>query len=272
MSVPKEDFRFVADLLVARLGIKLEDDKGYLVEARLEQLAARQGLSGVPEVIAGMRRDPRGRLAADALEALTTNETYFFRDGTPFAALAEKVLPDLIEKRKARRTLNIWSAACATGQEPFTIAMVLKESFPQLAGWTVRIFASDISAAALERARRGVYNAAEMARGLSPERQARHFTREGESWTLREGIREAVHFFPMNLCEAWPALPRQDVIFLRNVLIYFPDDRKKEILAKAKSLLEPDGYLYLGPAETTYRIEDRFRKLEGDRSGCFRPL
>jgi chemotaxis protein methyltransferase CheR len=273
MSVSAEDFRFVADLLLARLGIKLEDDKGYLVEARLEQVALRKGLTGgATEIIGGIRRDPGSRQTGEALEALTTNETYFFRDDLPFKTLRDKVLPDLIEKRKQRKALNIWSGACSTGQEPYSIAITLKEGFSRLSDWNIQILASDISASVLAKARSGAYTATDVARGLAPDLQTKYFARKKDDWILREDIRNAVRFFSMNLCENWLAFPKLDVIFLRNVLIYLPDDRKRAILAKVKSLLEPDGYLFLGPAETTYRIEDSFRKLEGDRAGCFRPL
>jgi chemotaxis protein methyltransferase CheR len=272
MSLGAEDFRFVRDLLEARIGIRLEDDKAYLVEARLEQVAARKGLPGPAAVIQALRREPGGPLAGESLEALTTGETYFFRDGSPFQVLREKVLPELIARRGSRKVLNVWSAACSTGQEPYSIAITWKEAFPHLADWTLNILASDISSAALAKAREGVFTATDVARGLSPGHKARYFAPRGEHWALREDIRASVHFFSMNLCDPWPALPRQDVILLRNVLIYLSDERKKAVLAKAKALLEPDGFLYLGPAETTYRLEDRFRKLEGDRSGCFRPV
>lgn len=273
MTLAPEDFRFVCDLLLARLGIKLEGDKGYLVEARMEQVAARKGMAGGPAaVIQALRREPNGVLAGEALEALTTGETYFFRDGSPFLALREKVLPELLARRRNRKVLNIWSAACSTGQEPYSVAITWKEAFPHMADWTCNILASDISSAALAKAREGVFTATDVGRGLSPELKARYFVPSGGLWAVREDIRASVRFFSMNLCDAWPALPRQDVILLRNVLIYLSDERKKAVLAKAKALLEPDGFLYLGPAETTYRIEDRFRKLEGDRSGCFRPV
>jgi chemotaxis protein methyltransferase CheR len=273
MMVSPGDFRYIADLLLAKLGIKLEEDKGYLVEARLEQVALKRGLAGgAPEIIGEIRRDPGGRHTGEALEALTTNETYFFRDGLPFKTLQEKVLPDLFEKRKQRKTINIWSAACSTGQEAYSIAITLKEALIGRPDWNVQILASDVSASVLSKARSGAYTGTDVARGLTPELQGRYFTKKGDDWILREDIRNSVRFFSMNLCETWLAFPKLDVIFLRNVLIYLPDDRKRAILAKAKSLLEPDGYLFLGPAETTYRIEDRFRKLEGDRAGCFRPL
>lgn len=271
-SISDADFAWVATLLRQRLGIRLESDKGYLVEARFRRIYERLGMATLAEFVAHLRKGCPEPLLLEALEAMTTNETYFFRDQAPFEVLRGQALPALVAARKGERALNIWSAACATGQEPYSIALTLKEGFPQLGDWNVQITATDVAAGVLDRARAASYTAAETGRGLPPELLRKWFAPEGQSWRLREEVRRMVRFWPANLCREWPALPRMDVIFLRNVLIYMDESDKRSILARAHRLLRPDGYLFLGAAESTYNLSDLFRRAEWNVSGCFRPI
>jgi chemotaxis protein methyltransferase CheR len=272
VGISQGDFDFVARLVSLRLGIRLEKDKGYLVESRFRRICERLGLRTVGELVDRLRAGSSEALVNEALEALTTNETYFFRDGTPFEALKGRVLPALVEARRGDRALNVWSAACATGQEPYSIAMAIREAFPQLSDWNVQIFATDVANAVLEKARSGLFSQAEVGRGLSPDLLRKYFAPEGQAWRLREETRRMVKFWPLNLCRDWPVFPRMDVIFLRNVLIYMDEPEKRSILARAHKLLRPDGFLFLGAAESTFNLADFFRRMDADVSGCFRPI
>ena len=272
MGISAADFEYVAGLVRQRLGIRLEPDKGYLVESRFGRICERMGLRSVGELVDRLRGGAPESLMAEAMEAMTTNETYFFRDGTPFEVLRDKVLPRLLEAKRGERSLNIWSAACATGQEPYSIAITLKEGFPQLADWNVQIFASDVAKAVLEKAGAGLFTQAEANRGLAPELLRRYFASEGQAWRLREEIRRMVKFWPVNLSREWPVLPRMDIIFLRNVLIYMDEASKRSIMTRAHGLLRPDGFLFLGAAESTFNLADLFRRTEWEVSGCFRPV
>jgi chemotaxis protein methyltransferase CheR len=272
VGISAADFEYVAGLVRQRLGIRLEPDKGYLVESRFGRICERMGLRSVGELVDRLRGGAPESLMAEAMEAMTTNETYFFRDGTPFEVLRDKVLPRLLEAKRGERSLNIWSAACATGQEPYSIAITLKEGFPQLADWNVQIFASDVAKAVLEKAGAGLFTQAEANRGLAPELLRRYFAPEGQAWRLREEIRRMVKFWPVNLSREWPVLPRMDIIFLRNVLIYMDEASKRSIMTRAHGLLRPDGFLFLGAAESTFNLADLFRRTEWEVSGCFRPV
>lgn len=272
MAISLADFEFVAGLVHRRLGIHLEKDKGYLVESRFRRIYERLGLRSVGEFVDRLRAGAPEAILTEAMESLTTNETYFFRDGTPFEVLRDKVLPKLLEARRAERALNIWSAACATGQEPYSIVLALREGFPQLSDWNVQVFATDVSNGVLEKAREGLFTQAEVNRGLTPDMLRKHFVAEGQGWRLRNDHRRMVKFWPVNLCREWPVFPKMDVIFLRNVLIYMDEASKRSILVRARQLLRPDGFLFLGAAESTFNLADFFRRTEWEVSGCFRPV
>lgn len=272
LGISTSDFDFVAELVHKRLGIRLERDKGYLVESRFRRIYERLGLGTIAEFVERLRAGSPEALLSEAMESLTTNETYFFRDGTPFEVLREKVLPRLLEARRGERAINIWSAACATGQEPFSIVIALRDGFPQLSDWSVQVFATDVANGVLEKAREGLFTQAEVNRGLTPELLRKYFSPEGQGWRLREDYRRSVKFWPVNLCREWPVLPKMDVIFLRNVLIYMDEASKRSILSRARQLLRPDGFLFLGAAESTFNLSDFFRRTEWEVSGCFRPV
>lgn len=269
MSLAAAAFDHIRGLVRARSAIVLDDGKEYLVEARLSPIARALGVAGVNELSA-LLTPARPDLVEEVVQAMTTNETSFFRDLHPFEALRDQVLPPLLERRRPERTLRIWCGACSSGQEPYTIAMLLREHFPELAGWQVTILATDLSLAMLERAKAACYRQLEVNRGLSSQQLLKFFERSGLDWRLKPEIRGMVQFQPLNLTSTFSGMPRFDVVFLRNVLIYFDVDMKRQILGKVRAQLQPDGYLFLGGAETTMNIDSAFERAPFDRAGCYR--
>lgn len=253
-EVGNDAFTFFRDFVRARSAIVLSDEKRYLVEARLSPVARRAGLAGLDDLVRAMRSRTDPSLETAVLDAMTTNETSFFRDRTPFEALREQVIPDRIARNAQRRQLAVWSAACSTGQEPYSLAMLLDASFPELAGWKIDVLATDISVAALAKAREGRFSALEINRGLPASHLLTYFAREGADFRIADRIRSRVRFEQMNLAEPWPFVPSQDVILLRNVLIYFDAPTRQQILAAVRAHLRPGGYLLLGAAETTREL------------------
>jgi chemotaxis protein methyltransferase CheR len=204
------------------------------------------------------------------IEALATYETTFFRDVYPFEALKDFIIPELIERRKGDRSINIWSAACSSGQEPYSIAMLIREHFPMLASWNMRLIASDFSSKILARARNGRYNQLEVNRGLGETLRNKYFEQLNNEWLLKEDIGRMVEFHQLNLIQSWSSLPPMDIIFMRNVLIYFDTQTKKAILGKVRQLLRPDGYLFLGGGETTLNLDDSFERVQFNKSVCYK--
>lgn len=193
-----------------------------------------------------------------------------FRDRHPFETLKQSILPKLIEQRSQVRSLHIWSAACSYRREPYSIAILLREHFPMLKDWTIRIIASDFSTKVLERAKQGRYGQLEISRGLSPLLRQKYFHKQPEGWQINPKIRQSVESYPINLIRPWPMLPAMDVIFLRNVLIYFDLETKRRVLQHIRQQLRSEGYLFLGGGETTFNVDDRFEPLYVDRSICHR--
>lgn len=265
----EQDFDYVRRLLQDRSAIVLEADKHYLVESRLLPLQRQLQLNSIAELIAHLRASPSNGLHTQVVEAMVTTETSFFRDLHPFESLRKAVLPELIQKRRNERQLNIWCAASSTGQEPYSLALLLREHFPELALWKVLLLATDLSREVLSRARAGRYNQIEVNRGLPAALLVKHFRQQGATWQLNDDIRGMVEFRELNLARAWPALPRMDLIFLRNVMIYFDVPTKKAILGRVASLLRPDGYLLLGGAETTFNLHDSYRRIEHLKAGFY---
>lgn len=266
-----DEFHFFTGLLEKQAGIVLEPGKEYLVEARLAPVAREHGLASVGALLQHLRFNPPGRAHWQAVEALTTNETSFFRDEHPFNALREVVLPDLLARRASSRCLNIWCAAASTGQEPYSLAMLLRDSFPQLLNWNLSFIATDLSEAALGRAREGRFNAAEIARGLPPVFRQRYFHQDGDGLRVRDEVRRMVAFRPMNLVGPWPNMPELDLVLLRNVLIYFNVETKRNILQKVHRYLRPDGCLLLGAAESTLHIEESYEVVHLEKTAYYRP-
>lgn len=270
MALSVADCELIRKLVRQRSGIVLEEEKAYLIETRLTALARREGLDSVEDLLARFRAHPGNGLQDKVVESLTTNETSFFRDLQPFEALRQAVLPELLQRRDKDRKLYIWCGAASSGQEPYSLAILLREQFPSLASWNLHILATDLSAEILDRARRGVYSQVEVNRGLSAQLLVKYFDRRGMEWQLKEDIRRMIEFRQLNLIEPWPAMPSPDIVMLRNVLIYFDVDTKKAILGKVRRLLRPDGYLFLGGAETTMNLDDAFERVAFDRSGYYR--
>jgi len=270
MSVTRNEFEYVRSLIRQRAGIVLEEGKEYLVESRLSPLAEQEGCNSLGEYLGRMQRDTFNRSHRKLIHAMTTNETLFFRDIRPFELLRSRIVPDLIAARENQRCLTFWSAACSTGQEPYTIAMILREYFPQLLGWNLRIIASDLSPDVLARAVCGRYSQLEVNRGLPVKFLVKYFSRDRDNWQIHEEIRRMVEFREMNLAEEWSFLPKIDVVFLRNVLIYLNRETKGKILSNVASRLPPDGYLFLGSAETTLNLAEEFEPLPAITTGCYR--
>ncbi len=267
MSISREGFDYVRTLVHTQSGLVLEPGKEYLVESRLQPLAQSEGLNSVQALVERLRGSSLNGLHQRVVEAMTTNETSFFRDLRPFEELRNSILPQLIERRRAERRITIWSAACSSGQEPYTIAMILQEHFPALAGWTCRLMASDIAEEVMAKARSGRYSQLEVSRGLPAAYLVKYFHHRGNEWEIAEDIRRKVEYFPINLTKPWPALSRIDIILMRNVLIYFDVETKKRIFANLRRQLQADGYLALGGAETTLGIDDSFERISGDKGG-----
>jgi chemotaxis protein methyltransferase CheR len=262
------DYEFLRKLLKERSGLDLSSDKQYLVESRLIPLARRAGLPGIAELVAKIKSGSDA-LTSDVVEAMTTNETFFFRDKIPFDHLREALLPALVQARAGRRSLRIWSAASSTGQEPYSIAMCVKE-FAALAGWRVEIIATDLSQAVLEKSRAGIFSQFEVQRGLPIQMLVKYFAQVGELWQLNADIRAMVQHRQLNLLQDFSHLGTFDVIFCRNVLIYFDQDTKAGIFDRLARVLEPDGALALGAAESVLGISDAFKPYP-DRRGLYRP-
>ncbi len=259
------DFDLLASILRQRSGLVLSRDKVYLLESRLVPLARRRGLAGLDEFVAKVRLGGDESLLRDMTEAMTTNESFFFRDIKPFEVFRRETLPNLLEARAHRRQIRIWSAACSTGQEPYSLAMMLKEEAAKLAGWRVEIVATDLSAEVLEKAKVGLYSQFEVQRGLPIQLMLKYFAQVNDLWQIDAGVRAMVSFREANLLDDLSTLGQFDVVFCRNVLIYFDQDTKRAVLERIGRLMPPDGVLYLGGAETVLGICDNFKPLPGQR-------
>lgn len=266
-TLSSEDFAYVVDLVRRQCALHLEPGKEYLIQSRLAPLAERRGFASIAQYFESLRRGSTP--VVEVVEAMVTHETSFFRDIHPFETLKRSVLPALIAFRRPDRRLRIWCAACSSGQEPYSLALLLREYFPELNDWQIQISATDISEPVLHRARQGVYSQFEVNRGLPIALLLKWFRQEGAEWRLDDRVRQMVTFSAMNLAAPWPAVPPWDLIFLRNVLIYFDVDLKKQILARAAELLRPHSYLVLGGAETTLNLNQTLVRNESLRSGFY---
>jgi chemotaxis protein methyltransferase CheR len=262
------DYEFLRKLLKERSGLDLSSDKQYLVESRLNPLARRIGLSSIAELVAKIKSGTEA-LTSEVVEAMTTNETFFFRDRIPFDHLRQTVLPGLVQARANRRALRIWCAASSTGQEPYSIAMCIKE-FAPLARWRVEIVATDLSHGVLEKSKAGIFSQFEVQRGLPIQMLVKYFTQTGDLWQINADIRAMVQHRQLNLLQDFSHLGSFDVIFCRNVLIYFDQETKTAIFDRLARVLEPDGVLALGAAESVVGISDAF-KPDPERRGLYRP-
>lgn len=261
---------YVRSLVYERAAIVLGADKDYLVESRLLPVARSHGLDGLDALAAQLRKPGQHDLIEEVIEALTTNETYFFRDQHPFEVLRTSVLPRLIEARASTRRLRFWCGAASTGQEPYSIAMTLLDVLPDASQWNIEFIASDINHTVLDKARAGAYKQHEVNRGLPAALLLRHFDRVGTQWVIKQQLRDLVDYRIVNLAESWALRGEFDIIFMRNVLIYFDVDTKKRILNRCRRLLSHDGVLFLGGAETVVNLDDEYQHVREGRSVFYR--
>lgn len=260
LQLQPEEYDAFRECLARSSGLVLGEHKQYLVVSRLTRLLRETGLGSLRELLAGIRSD--SRLRARAIEAMMTHETFWFRDAVPFNILSERVLPDLAQRQ--RRRLRIWSAACSYGQEPYSIGMMLEElarSRPGLLATGTEILATDLSLMALQKATAGVYDHLASARGLSQALRDRYFVAATEGWAVRPEVKRHVHFREFNLLDSYALLGRFDVIFCRNVLIYFSEVTKRDVLARLRAALNPGGYLFLGASEALLQHADAFEAV-----------
>jgi chemotaxis protein methyltransferase CheR len=268
VTISPQAFTFVRELVRAESAIVLDTGKEYLVESRLVPLARAAGHPSVDAYVGdlSLRRTPAA--LKQVVEALTTNETSWFRDSDPFTTLRQTVLPALA-KTRPNRTLRIWAAACSSGQEPYSIVMTALDT-PELAGWKVELVATDLSDEMLERARKGEYSQLEVNRGLPATTLVRHFERAGLSWRIHQSIKDRVEFRHLNLTRPFPPMGRFDVVFLRNVLIYFDLPTKQDVLRRVRQVMAPDAHLFLGAAEMTMGVDDAWERVPAGRSSVYR--
>ncbi len=268
MSVGAHEFEYLRKIVRDYSAIVIDADKDYLAEGRLGHIVEREGFTSVDELLLTLERQSFGVLHRLVVDSMTNNETWFFRDFQPFEALKKCILPELMERRRSKRII-FWSAASSSGQEPYSLAMSLREN-PALAGWATPIIATDLSEAILERARAGTYTQMEVSRGLPAPLLAKFFTQNGLRWGIKQEVRNMVEFRPLNLVGPWLALPSVDVLFLRNVLIYFDIETRRKIFEKIRKVLQPDGFLIMAAAETTLDIDDSFERIAFGRTAYYR--
>jgi chemotaxis protein methyltransferase CheR len=269
--VTPSDYEFLRKFLKERSGLDLSSEKQYLVESRLVPLARKEGWAGISELVQKIRNG--SDIADEVVEAMTTNETYFFRDKTPFEHFRETMLPSLLQSRASRRSLRIWCAASSTGQEPYSIAMGLKEFGAPLADWRVEILATDLSQGVLEKSKAGIFSQFEVQRGLPIQLLIKYFKQSGELWQINPDIRAMVQHRKLNLLEDFAILGKFDVIFCRNVLIYFDQSTKTGVFNRLAKAMDPDSFLVLGAAESMVGMTDALKPYP-DRRGlyCLNPV
>jgi chemotaxis protein methyltransferase CheR len=266
------DFTLLAELLKKRSGMALTEDKIYLLESRLLPVAKQAGLSSVSDLCAHIRGNEDEQLLVEITEAMTVNESSFFRDIKPYELFRQKLLPEVMRAQEGRKSLRIWSAACSTGQEPYSLAICLKEEAAKLAGWNVQITASDLAKKVVDKAQQGIYSQFEVQRGVPIQTLLKYFTQQPDStWQVKDAVRDAVSFCLQNLLEPYDALGQFDIIFCRNVLIYFDDATKAEITGRMYHSLQLHGILVIGATETLIDPEGYFAPIDEFR-GAYRRI
>ena len=259
------DFELLRDLLKERSGLALTEDKVYLLESRLNPVARKFGMERLEDLVEQLRTARNEKLVSATTEAMTTNESFFYRDGQPFITFEKEVLPRIIDSNKHSKSLRIWCAACSTGQEPYSLAMILKENQAKLLGWRIEILGTDLSAEVLEKARVGIYSQFEVQRGLPIQMLMKYFKETNDMWQLDSSIRAMATFREFNLLSPFTSFGRFDVIFCRNVLIYFDQPTKADVLHRVSQILAPDGCLFLGAAETVLGVSEVLKPVPGMR-------
>lgn len=271
MKVGPTQFAFLCQLLRRRTGVVIDASKEYLVVARLLPIVRQRKIPGIDALIERVRRGADASLERDVLSAMMTHETSFFRDKSPFETV-RRLVPEIVQRRSAQRQLTFWSAACSTGQEPYSLAILLNEHFRDiLANWQVRIIATDFSEPVLARAREGIFSGLETARGLTPALLAKYFRPLQGKWSISQDCRRLVEFRPLNLVGTWPLMPQCDVIFVRNVMIYFDIATRAALVERFRKHLRADGALFLGGAETLIGMDTGYERLLGAGCSYYRP-
>lgn len=265
-----EDYEFVCQFLLRSSGLSLGTDKQYLVESRLVPIAQSQGMADLDELVAALRMGRNPRLQSVVTEAMTTNETSFFRDKQPFDDFKTHLLPELIESRRSTQTLRIWCAASSTGQEPYSILMLLAEEFPQLRNWKIELVATDLATKALDRAGQGIYSHFEVQRGLPIRMLMKYFKQIPDGWQISEDLRKIVNWQQLNLLTDFSRLGQFDLVFCRNVLIYFDVETKRGIIERIRRLVRSPGFLILGAAESLLGLYDGFQRFSECKSAVYR--
>ena len=258
------DFEFVSTMVRERSGLVLSADKTYLVESRLAPIARKDGFASIDDLISAIRVRRDAKLIESVVDSMTTNETFFFRDKTPFDIFEQSILPELVA-RKRGGTIKVWCAAASTGQEPYSLAMIAEALGPKLGGCKLEILGTDISERCLEKAKAGIYTQFEVQRGLPVQMLLKHFKKEGDAWKIDDRLKTSIRYRTMNLLDDFRALGKFDVIFCRNVLIYFDMPTKKMVLERMAQQVEGPGYLLLGAAETVLGVTDSFKPVAGSR-------
>ena len=264
------DYDYLRKLLKDRSGLVLSADKQYLVESRLLPLARKSGLSNLTDLVAKIKAPGAEPLIVDVVEAMTTNESFFYRDKIPFEHFRDFMMPSLLKARAAQRRIRIWCAAASTGQEPYSLSMILKEMAAQVAGWRIEIIATDLSNEVLEKARAGLYSQFEVQRGLPIQMLMKYFTQAGETWQISPEIKAMVQYRSLNLLSDFGHLGQFDIIFCRNVLIYFDQPTKVDVLERMARMTDHDGYLVLGAAETVVGLTEVYKPFP-ERRGLYLP-
>ncbi len=274
MQVTAEDLKVLSRLVDDLCGVVIDESKGYLVESRLSSVAEEAGCKSFSELYYKARYENDKTIQSKIIDAITTHETLFFRDNSPFEALQHKVLPELIdarEKTAAPRRLRIWSAACSTGQEPYSVAIILSELIPNIASWDIRILATDISDAAIRQASLGFYRESDIRRGMRQEMLDRYFTRQGDGWKVQDAIRAMISYRRLNLLEPFRGIGPFDIIFCRNVAIYFTREARADLFNRLCAELSPDGYLFVGSSESLTDLGPRFTPQHHCRAVFYQP-
>lgn len=270
MALSTTDVDFLRGVVAEKSGNVITQRQVYMLEKQLQPLAETEGLGGVEQLVSELRRSSNNKLKTMIAEAVTVNETSFFRDNHPFESLKTDVLPKVIEQNKDQKQIRIWCGASSSGQEPYSIAMVIRENFPELINWNVKILATDLSEEMLEKTKKGQYTQIEVNRGMPIKKLVRFFDKRGTNWVAKPELSGLLECRRLNLTTPWPYIGQFDIIFIRNVLIYFDPDVKKDILQRAIKLLRPDGYLFIGTSEMVIGMGLPIEREKINETVCYR--
>ena len=265
-----EDVAYIRNLVRVKAAMILEEEKIYLVQSRLEPFAKQEGFGSMGDLVSHLRQTAYGPLHKRVVEAMTINETSFFRDLLTFQALKNRLLPEVIQTNRDTNRVHIWCGASSSGQEPYSILLTILHHFPELTSWHIRLIATDFSQEMVRRGQEGRYGPFEVKRGLSPPMLNAYFVRQGKEWQIRNDVRDRIEFFELNLASLWPVLPRMDLVFIRNVMMYFDMETRKNIFRRIRGILAPHGYLILGATETALAVDDHFERVPVNGTSVYR--